>query len=48
VAGEITQKLIVVDEEGRPVTALFLMDRQPNGAWRIMGCLLAPSEEAPV
>lgn len=48
VAGEITQKLIVVDEEGRPVTALFLMDRQPNGAWRIMGCLLVPSEEAPV
>jgi Domain of unknown function (DUF4864) len=45
VAGEVTQKVVVIDAEGRPVMALYLMDRRPDGAWRILGCVLIPSEE---
>jgi ketosteroid isomerase-like protein len=45
VAGEVTQKVVVVDAEGRPATALYLMDRQPDGAWKILGCVIVPREE---
>jgi ketosteroid isomerase-like protein len=45
VAGEITQKVLVIDREGRAVLALYLMDRQLDGAWKILGCVLVPREE---
>ena len=47
VAGEVTQQVSVIAENGVPATALYLMDRQSDGEWKILGCLLVPTSEAP-
>jgi hypothetical protein len=47
VAGEVTQRVSVIAENGVPATALYLMDRQSDGEWKILGCLLVPANEAP-
>lgn len=40
------QEVLVVGPDGQPVTALYFMERQPDGSWRIGGCTLvkAPDE----
>jgi hypothetical protein len=40
------QEVLVVGPDGQPVTALYFMERQPDGSWRISGCTLvkAPDE----
>lgn len=45
VGGEVTQKVLVVTSDGQPIVALFLMDRQPDGQWKILGCVLGRGEE---
>lgn len=43
--GEVTQRVLVLTADGRPVVALFLMDRQAGGEWKILGCVLRRGEE---
>lgn len=42
--GIIAQRLSVVGPDGRPVVAVYVMQRQPDGSWRIAGCYLLPTE----
>jgi hypothetical protein len=43
----IVQKVHIVGPDGAPVTAFYIMERQPDGTWRIAGCSLgAPEEES--
>ena len=39
--GRLTQLVHVVGPDGVPRTALYFMERQPDGSWRIAGCMLA-------
>lgn len=44
--GTPIQKVLVVGPDGQPVMALYAMERQPDGSWRISGCtLVKPPEE---
>ena len=46
VDGIPVQHVHVIGPDGTPVTALYVMERQPDGAWRINGCyLVAPKGE---
>ncbi len=36
------QHVLIVDSEGEPFLALYPMQRQPDGNWRIAGCVLIP------
>jgi ketosteroid isomerase-like protein len=38
--GKLTQLVHVVGPDGVPRTALYFMERQPDGSWRIGGCVL--------
>jgi len=38
------QHLTVLGPNGAAFTAMYVMERQPDGAWRIGGCLLRPRE----
>ena len=44
--GQMVQKVAFVGPDGVLVTALYIMERQPDGSWRIAGCVIAraPSE----
>jgi len=39
------QKLLLVGADGRVVLALYSMEREPDGSWRISGCQLVEAEE---
>ena len=41
VAGEVILPVRMTDEQGRAWIALYPMQRQPDGSWRIDGCQLA-------
>jgi hypothetical protein len=41
--GELVQKVELVGPEGEAVLALYTMQRQPDGSWRINGCTLTRS-----
>jgi hypothetical protein len=43
--GYPTQLAVVVDRQGRSWTALYAFERQPDGAWRISGCVLKRLDE---
>ncbi len=43
--GVPTQEVHVVAPDGRPVIALYPMQRQPDGSWRIRGCYLLNSPD---
>ncbi|WP_205625020.1 DUF4864 domain-containing protein [Geminicoccus roseus] len=43
--GRPTQRVLLVGPDGIPVIALYPMERQPDGSWRIDGCMLARSGE---
>jgi uncharacterized protein DUF4864 len=43
--GRIVQKVLLVGPDGQPVTALYIMEKQPDGTWRIDGCLLTQSDD---
>ena len=38
--GRLVQPVRVVGPDGVPVTALYIMERQPDGGWKIGGCVL--------
>jgi len=42
-----TQAVFLIGPDGVPVTAMYMMQKQPDGAWKIDGCyLLAAKGEA--
>lgn len=43
--GEIVQRVLLVGPDGVPVIALYTMERQQDGSWRIAGCTLAKSTD---
>lgn len=48
VGGEFTQSVTIVGEDGHAAEAFYLMARQPDGTWRILGCILTPAEGAAI
>ena len=45
VEGRWTQRVLVVGADGVPVVAQYVMEQQPDGSWRIDGCVLERSTE---
>lgn len=43
--GRWTQRVLVVGSDGVPVVAQYVMEQQPDGSWRIDGCVLEQSNE---
>jgi ketosteroid isomerase-like protein len=41
----LTQPVLLLDPEGVPIRALYLMEKQSDGTWRINGCYLVPVEK---
>jgi ketosteroid isomerase-like protein len=41
----IIQRVELVGPDGQPVTALYVMEKQPDGRWLINGCILTASKE---
>jgi hypothetical protein len=48
VQGQLTQRVYVVGPDGKPVMALYMMERQPDGSWRINGCVLTEAGDTSV
>jgi len=44
-AGQPTQAVLLVGPDGVPVMALYPMQQQPDGAWKIAGCSLVPFKD---
>jgi Domain of unknown function (DUF4864) len=47
IEGRPVQPVLVVGPDGIPVTALYLMERQGDGSWRIAGVVLVPEPNEP-
>lgn len=45
VQGEPVQPVLLVGPELEVVTALYAMQQQPDGSWRINGCVLKPAAD---
>jgi hypothetical protein len=45
VDGEIIQRVELIGPDGVPALAHYVMERQPDGSWRINGCFLTASEQ---
>ena len=47
-AGQPTQHVTIIDANGKTWIALYAMERQPDGSWKISGCSLveAPAADA--
>ena len=43
--GRWTQRVLVVGPDGVPTVAQYVMEKQPDGSWRIDGCVLERSAE---
>lgn len=43
--GELVQRVLFVGPDGVPVIAHYVMERQPDGSWRIAGVTLRPSDD---
>jgi hypothetical protein len=43
VQGRPTQKVTIIDENGKAWSALYVFERQPDGSWKIIGCSLVQS-----
>jgi hypothetical protein len=48
VAGEYTQHVTVVGEDGTAAVAFYLMAHQDDGSWKILGCILVPARKTPI
>lgn len=46
--GRLYQKVFLIGPDGEPVLALYEMQRQPDGSWRINGCILTRSPDLSV
>lgn len=42
VNGFLTQPVLLLGADGIPVKALYLMEKQSDGTWRINGCYVVP------
>ena len=42
VRGKPTQRVVVVGPENGVFSAYYMMEQQPDGSWRISGCVLRP------
>ncbi len=42
----LVQRVLLVGPDGVPVVAAYLMERQPDGSWRIDGCVFERPPEA--
>jgi hypothetical protein len=42
--GGVTQRVEIVGPDGEYYTALYSLERQPDGTWKITGCSLVKSE----
>lgn len=45
IKGQPVQRVLVVGPDGLPVIALYPMEQQSDGSWRIDGCMLSRSDE---
>lgn len=45
IQGLPTQKVLLLNEDGKLVRALYMMQKQPDCTWRIAGCYLVPVVE---
>jgi hypothetical protein len=45
---EMVQKVVITGPDGVPVVALYRLERDETGAWRINGCVLLSPEESPI
>jgi Domain of unknown function (DUF4864) len=43
--GRIVQRVLLVGPDGVPVMALYTMERQPDGSWRIAACMLTKAPD---
>jgi hypothetical protein len=43
--GRLVQRVLLVGPDGVPVTALYFMELQPDGSWKISGCILTTAED---
>jgi hypothetical protein len=43
--GEPVQPVLLVGPDLEVVTAYYAMQKQPDGTWRINGCILAPAPD---
>lgn len=46
--GTYAQEVGLVDDDGKAWTALYTLQKQPDGAWRITGCYLREGEDQAV
>ena len=44
--GRLVQRVLLVGPDGVPVVAVYLMQQQPDGTWRIDGCVFERPPEA--
>lgn len=44
--GQPTQHVTIIDANGKAWTALYAMERQPDGSWKISGCSLVEAPSA--
>jgi len=42
-AGSVAQQVLITDRSGRSVLAVYPMQQQDDGTWRIAGCYLRPA-----
>lgn len=47
VNGSLAQPVLVLGPDDVPMRALYVMEQQPDGSWRINGCHLVPIEISP-
>lgn len=45
ISGNLIQPVVVIGPDGVPVTALYIIERQADGSWRIGGCVLVPEPD---
>ncbi len=45
-SGIVAQSVRIVDDEGVPWQALYTLEKQPDGSWKITGCTLQKVGEA--
>ena len=46
IEGRLTQRVVLVGPDGEVVVAHYFLQRQPDGSWRIDGCMLAGSSDS--
>jgi len=44
VQGIPTQEVVLLAPDGDLVKALYLMEKQPDGTWKISGCFIVPMQ----